>query len=249
MKLVLLALTLCGVTSRQISDLADPCSGIRCPEITCSSGKLLKPEGKCCQECEDPCLSMRCPEFTKCATNEYKTTAWCEETCDNNGKCAEDEVCEIVTDSTAPQKCQKKSICKTTHHCNLMPTSIKDLCLSYDGTDRCKQKNFPFCTQVDVYDYSNGPWSRVYVCSCRDYGLKWSNYGPISNMVCTQINETVKTTWGENRYVCIPKSWPFRLIWSSNGIPIGTESNQCMEWKIPGDRSWHGNYLCEGMVL
>ena len=120
--------------------VVDPCSGIRCPEITCSSGKKWKPEGKCCPECTgnvhfrlklhcvvvvnsshflsaDPCLTLRCPEFTKCATNEYKTTGWCEETCDKNGKCAEDEVCKIVTDSTVPEECRKKSICKTTHHC------------------------------------------------------------------------------------------------------------------------------------
>ena len=87
------------------------------------------------------------------------------------------------------------------------------------------------------------------MCSCKDYGMRWSNYGPIPNKKCVQISEPMKTEWGENRYLCMPEQAGVALVWSHNGIPIGAQRSRCMEWRIPGDISWSENYLCGGMVL
>lgn len=132
---------------------------------------------------------------------------------------------------------------------SVTPTSIDDLCFSWDGTDRCEREGKSFCTHIDVKDHFNGPWSKVYICSCKDYGMRWSNYGPISGMKCAGVFEPLKATWGQDRHLCVPEWWSFALVWSHNGIPAGVMSSDCMEWTIPGDGFWSENHLCKGMRM
>ena len=66
--------------------------------------------------CADPCVKKTCPEFTRCVSDEYNTRAWCEETCEWNGKCADDEICEVVS-LPVHEGCSKTTTCKRTDHC------------------------------------------------------------------------------------------------------------------------------------
>ncbi|XP_062506576.1 uncharacterized protein LOC134183127 [Corticium candelabrum] len=243
-KISLIALALAVMQcSGVLVDYSDPCAGVRCPKLTCSFGAAVRREGKCCAECEDPCVKKTCPEFTRCVSDEYNTRAWCEETCEWNGKCADDEICEVVS-LPVHEGCSKTTTCKRTDHCKVAPTSIEDFCFSWDGTDRCVRQGMPFCTHIDVKD-TTGPWKSVYICSCKDWGMKWSNYGPISGMTCTWMSEPMKTWWGNQRYLCVPEWWSFSFIWSHSGIPMSIQSSDCMEWSISGDRSWKENHLCK----
>jgi PKD repeat protein len=88
------------------------------------------------------------------------------------------------------------------------------------------------------------PWGDNYLCSSRDFGLKWSSAGPITGMRCTQITEPkepVEHGWTDN-YLCVPESSPLELTWSSTG-PI--EGKECIRIGEHADRhGWKKTSLC-----
>eukprot|EP00118_Oscarella_pearsei_P022172 m.253094 g.253094 ORF g.253094 m.253094 type:complete len:2506 (+) comp40365_c0_seq1:62-7579(+) len=234
------------VASVQSFDNPDPCSGTRCRTLPC---KTVKVPGKCCPECEDPCLTTTCPEFTRCETDEYKTKAVCMETCDANGKCRPGEVCQLETTKeclslvSGRDLCRKRASCVSLRDCPEVPQSLGDFCFSHDGPKRCEDQGKRFCQSVNL-GYDDALWGRYVVCTCKDYGWKWSNNGPIDGMRCTAVVEPEKKYWGENHNVCLPRWFPFHLVWSHNGLPNGFDQNDCVEWNVPGDGSWNRNYLC-----
>jgi hypothetical protein len=92
------------------------------------------------------------------------------------------------------------------------------------------------------------PWGDNYLCSAKDFGLKWSSAGPIEGMRCTQIQEPAEPpahSW-DNNYLCLPDSSPLELAWSAEGrIP----EKKCIQMGERGDRhgeyqGWRNNYLC-----
>jgi hypothetical protein len=83
-------------------------------------------------------------------------------------------------------------------------------------------------------------WSDNYLCTQRDFGLKWSIAGELPGMVCTQIVEPADPHfWGDN-FLCAPVDYGLR--WSFVG-PI--PDMRCTLVDEPSDPSaWTDNYLC-----
>ncbi|XP_065843026.1 uncharacterized protein [Oscarella lobularis] len=219
--------------AQSLVDPEDPCRGAQCPELQCRRVKRV--EGKCCPECEDPCLTTECPEFTRCETDALKTRAICMETCENNGKCGRNGVCQLETTNTClgggRDLCIKRATCKP--GCPDLPRSfVQDACFGCGCTKECENKGKNVC--IPTYD-------RSFVCTCRDWGAKWSNGGPIEGMKCTNIREPLNAT---NQYLCLPISTPFNLAWSRDGIPNGLNASDCIQWKFDDYRT-KNNYLCQ----
>jgi PKD repeat protein len=92
------------------------------------------------------------------------------------------------------------------------------------------------------------PWADNYLCSTKDFGMKWSAAGPIAGMRCTQITEPaepVEHGWTDD-YLCVPESSPLELKWSNAGPIVGKE---CVGIGEGADRhgrrrAWKKNFLC-----
>lgn len=70
--------------------------------------------------------------------------------------------------------------------------------------------------------------------------FRWSFAGPISGMVCTQMNESADPhTWADN-YLCATRD--IGLRWSSAGPVGGMKCTQIVESADPD--TWNDNYLC-----
>ncbi|MBL8957718.1 MAG: N-acetylmuramoyl-L-alanine amidase [Myxococcaceae bacterium] len=88
-------------------------------------------------------------------------------------------------------------------------------------------------------------WSDNYLCSARDFGLRWSATGPIEGMECTNVNEPAEplaSAWANN-YLCAPKQSPWVFSYSSAGAIAG---KQCVHLNetVDAANSWNDNFLC-----
>ena len=113
---------------------------------------------------------------------------------------------------------------------------VQDACFGCGCTKECENKGKNVC--IPTYD-------RSFVCTCRDWGAKWSNGGPIEGMKCTNIREPLNAT---NQYLCLPISTPFNLAWSRDGIPNGLNASDCIQWKFDDYRT-KNNYLCQSKII
>ncbi len=104
-----------------------------------------------------------------------------------------------------------------------------------------------FCTKVDE-PADPDSWSDNYFCSDTDWGMQWSNAGPIDGMVCTNVAESAEnhaSEWSDN-FLCVPEQSPFELAWSSAGPVAGMA---CAQWNEPSDtHSWGDNFICSKAV-
>lgn len=86
-------------------------------------------------------------------------------------------------------------------------------------------------------------WQSDYLCTDRDYGLRWSFAGPLPGMHCINVNEPAEPaahTWADN-YLCAPED--YRLSWSSHD-PIPGQA--CVQINDPWEsHTWGDNYLCQ----
>jgi hypothetical protein len=87
-------------------------------------------------------------------------------------------------------------------------------------------------------------WGDNFLCSKADYGLRWSNAGPIEGMTCTNTAESSEANpaiWADN-FFCAPPQAPWKFSWSSAG-PIAGRT--CVHWNETADpNSWSDNFLC-----
>jgi hypothetical protein len=83
-------------------------------------------------------------------------------------------------------------------------------------------------------------WADNYLCTQRDFGLRWSIAGAIPGMTCTQIVEpSDPDAWSDN-FLCAPVDYGLR--WSFVG-PI--PDMRCTLVNEPSDPNfWGDNYLC-----
>ncbi len=101
---------------------------------------------------------------------------------------------------------------------------------------------------VSLYEASTGndgsthTWGDNYLCSTRNYGIRFHMAGPINGMRCTLLHEGASPhTWGDN-YLCVPNSSNLQFSWSSAG-PIS--GRRCIKINEPSDpHTWDDNYLC-----
>ena len=85
-------------------------------------------------------------------------------------------------------------------------------------------------------------WTDNYFCSSRHVGLRWSYYGALSGMNCTNVKETADPYGWDNNYVCVPTGANFTFSWSSAGAISG---KTCTKWSEGSDpHTWNDNYLC-----
>ena len=80
--------------------------------------------------------------------------------------------------------------------------------------------------------------------------IRWSFTGPIASMQCVKVTEPKDTTWSwKNTYMCLPKTFQYRLRWFSDGLPSDwNKHHECMRWPLMVDgkvgMSWEDNWMC-----
>ena len=60
--------------------------------------------------CVDVCAVVRCRKHSECLIHEG--TPYCAETCENNGGCSDDKVCELVMEKCETLPCPKQRKCR-----------------------------------------------------------------------------------------------------------------------------------------
>ena len=113
--------------------------------------------------------------------------------------------------------------------------SMNDFDWSYSGPLR------GYCVNVNE-PADPDAWGDNYLCSRRDYGLRFSYAGPIAGMHCVNMNEPEDPdTWADN-YICTYQN--IGLRWEFAGPRPGWNCLQINEPAEPYEEAWHDNYLC-----
>ena len=102
-------------------------------------------------------------------------------------------------------------------------------------------------TCVQITETAVPAWKDDYFCGEQDYGLEWSEKGPIAGMKCTNITQTdaaaaTATAWKDN-FLCVPPDSQLTLTWSSKG-PIAGQSCTCWNESTDTSTTSLDNYLC-----
>ena len=85
-----------------------------------------------------------------------------------------------------------------------------------------------------------GTWTDNFLCTQRDFGLRWSYVGAIPGMVCTSFNEpSDPDAWTDN-FLCAPVD--HGLLFSVAGPVPNMRCTQILEAADP--HTWNDNYLC-----
>ena len=229
-------------------------AGSECQSGFCATGRCCN--GACtgpCESCGRPGQAGTCGSIpfesdvdncgacvSRCSTNHIRATCTsgsCFGECeggfaDCNGSKRADGCETAVADN--PQNCGGCAVRCPGTRCLAGSCEKIEFEFSFVGTVAGNT-----CISVDEPSDPN-LWSDNYLCTRRDFGLRWSIAGEIPGMVCTQIVEPSDPhAWSDN-YLCAP--FDYGLRWSFVGPIPGM---RCTLFNEPSDpHAWSDNYLC-----